>query len=213
VDHHHEDRAGAAQHPDHGGRRVSVDCQRDGGDASTTTRAWFYAVGEGYTAWERYDHNRIDLVPEKKTYKPGDTARIMIKSPWERATALLTTEREGVRTWKPFTLTSTQQTITVPITDKDIPNVFVSVLLVVKGRTKQDPGTDGSDPGKPAFRLGYVELKVEDASKRLNVDVKANATSTVPREGADRSQREGRRARRRRSPRSRCGRSITACCR
>ena len=54
----------------------------------------------GYTAWERYDHNRIDLVPEKKTCKPGETARIMIKSPWEHATALLTTEREGVRTWK-----------------------------------------------------------------------------------------------------------------
>jgi uncharacterized protein YfaS (alpha-2-macroglobulin family) len=140
---------------------------------STITRSWFYAVGEGYTAWERNDHNRIDLVPEKKTYRPGDTARIMIKSPWETATALLTTEREGVRTWKPFTLTSTQQTISVPITDKDIPNVFVSVLLV-KGRTKQDADKDGSDPGKPAFRLGYVELKVEDASKRLNVDVKAN---------------------------------------
>jgi uncharacterized protein YfaS (alpha-2-macroglobulin family) len=146
---------------------------------STTTRIWFYAVGEGYTAWERYDHNRIELVPEKKAYKPGDTARIMIQSPWETATALLTTEREGVRTWKPFTLTSTQQTITVPITDKDIPNVFVSVLLV-KGRTKQDPGKDGSDPGKPAFRLGYVELKVEDASKRLTVDVKANRDEFRP---------------------------------
>ena len=58
----------------------------------------FYALGDGYTAWERYDHNRIDLVPERKTYKPGETARIMIKSPWEQATALVTTEREGVRT-------------------------------------------------------------------------------------------------------------------
>jgi uncharacterized protein YfaS (alpha-2-macroglobulin family) len=146
---------------------------------STTTRVWFYAVGEGYTAWAREDHNRIELVPEKKTYKPGDTARIMIKSPWETATALLTTEREGVRTWKPFTLTSTQQTISIPITDKDIPNVYVSVLLV-KGRTKKDPDKDGSDPGKPAFRLGYVELKVEDASKRLNVDVKANQAEFRP---------------------------------
>ena len=63
----------------------------------------------------------------------------MIKSPWESATALLTTEREGVRTWTQFQLTSTQQTVTVPLTEKDIPNVFVSVLLV-KGRTKQDPG-------------------------------------------------------------------------
>ena len=84
-----------------------------------------------------------------------------------------------MRTWKPFELTSTQQTITVPITEKDIPNVYVSVLLV-KGRTQQDPGKDGSDPGKPAFRLGYVELKVEDASKRLNVDVKANRDEFRP---------------------------------
>jgi alpha-2-macroglobulin len=146
---------------------------------STTTRSWFYAVGAGYTAWAREDHNRIELVPEKKTYRPGETARIMIKSPWETATALLTTEREGVRTWQPFTLNSTQQTITVPIAEKDIPNLFVSVLLV-KGRTKQDPGVDGSDPGKPAFRLGYVELQVEDASKRLNVDVKANRDEFKP---------------------------------
>ena len=80
----------------------------------------------GYTAWSRYDHNRIDLVPERKTYKPGDTARIMIKSPWEKATALVTTEREGIRTHRRFALESSQQAITVPITDADIPNVYVS---------------------------------------------------------------------------------------
>ena len=57
----------------------------------------FYALGAGYTAWERFDHNRIELVPERKTYKPGETARIMIQSPWEQATALVTTEREGIR--------------------------------------------------------------------------------------------------------------------
>ena len=45
----------------------------------------FYVLGSGYTAWERYDHNRIDLVPEKKTYRPGERRGIMIKSPWEKA--------------------------------------------------------------------------------------------------------------------------------
>ncbi|HEX9164195.1 MAG TPA: MG2 domain-containing protein [Thermoanaerobaculia bacterium] len=163
-------------------RLVATAGGKDG--RSTTTRLTFYAIGSGYTAWARYDHNRIDLVPEKKLYRPGDTARIMVKSPWEKATALLTTEREGVRTSKQFELTSTQQTITVPITEDDIPNVFVSVLLV-KGRTKTEdrgPRTedDESDPGKPAFRLGYVELNVEDASKRLKVDVKANRDEYRP---------------------------------
>ncbi|HEV7238903.1 MAG TPA: alpha-2-macroglobulin family protein [Thermoanaerobaculia bacterium] len=162
-----------------GGEYLLIATSGDDEGRSTTTRIWFYAVGGGYTAWERYDHNRIDLIPEKTNYKPGETARIMIKSPWESATALLTTEREGVRTWKQFQLTSTQQTITVPITEKEIPNFFVSVMLV-KGRTQQDPGKDGSDPGKPAFRLGYVELKVTDESKRLNVDVKANRDEFRP---------------------------------
>ena len=156
-----------------GGEYLLTATASDGQGRSTTTRLSFYALGEGYTAWARFDHNRIDLVPEKQTYKPGDTARIMVKSPWEKATALLTTEREGIRTSTPFELTSTQQTITVPISEKDIPNVYVSVLLI-QGRTQKDPGKDGSDPGKPAFRLGYVELKVEDATKRLDVDVKAS---------------------------------------
>ncbi|HWW60191.1 MAG TPA: alpha-2-macroglobulin family protein, partial [Thermoanaerobaculia bacterium] len=146
---------------------------------TTITKTSFYALGAGYTAWERTDGNHIELVPEKQTYRPGETARVMIKSPWEKATALVTTEREGVRTWKQFELTSTQQTISVPIAEKDIPNVFVSVLLL-KGRTQKDPGKDGSDPGKPAFRLGYIELKVIDAPKRLKVDVKANREEFRP---------------------------------
>ncbi|MEO6259931.1 MAG: alpha-2-macroglobulin family protein, partial [Thermoanaerobaculia bacterium] len=163
---------------DAGGQYVLLATATDAEGRSTTTRTSFYAIGAGYTAWERYDHNRIDLVPEKKTYRPGDTARVMVKSPWEHATALLTTEREGVRTWKTFALTSTQTTVSVPITEKDIPNVYVSILLL-KGRTKEGID-DQSDPGKPAFRLGYVELDVEDASKRLKVAVQANREEYRP---------------------------------
>jgi alpha-2-macroglobulin len=147
------------------------------------TRTSFYVLGAGYTAWERFDHNRIELVPERRTYKPGDTARIMIQSPWEKATALVTTEREGIRSHRQFTLTSTQESISIPVADGDIPNLFVSVLLV-KGRSEAaatSPGEgDASDPGKPAFRLGYVELRVEDRSKRLSLTVTANKQEYRP---------------------------------
>lgn len=149
-------------------------------DGRTSTSEWsFYAMGAGYTAWERYDHQRLDIVPEKTTWRPGESARIMIQSPWETATALVTVERERVRSHRTFMLTSTQQTIDVPITEADIPNVYVSVLLV-KGRSSNDPGRDGSDPGKPAFRLGYAELKVDDAKKRLDVTVSANREEYRP---------------------------------
>jgi uncharacterized protein YfaS (alpha-2-macroglobulin family) len=150
---------------------------------STTTTVDFYALGEGYAAWARYDGNRIDLVPEKKTYKPGETARILIKSPWEKATAVLTTEREGIRTHQEFRLTSTMQTVTVPITQKEIPNIYVSVLLL-QGRTSTTLDKGGEDPGKPAFRVGYAELKVENQGKRLAVEVKSDKEEYRPQEKA-----------------------------
>lgn len=146
----------------------------------SATELSFYGLGDGYTAWERFDHNRITLVPERATYKPGETARIMIQSPWEAATALVTTEREGIRSQRRFALTSTQQSIEVPVLEADIPNVYASVLLV-KGRTKVETADDeGSDPGKPTFRLGYVELKVDDASRRLAVGVTASQEEYRP---------------------------------
>jgi uncharacterized protein YfaS (alpha-2-macroglobulin family) len=162
-----------------GGYFVLKAVARDAEGRSTTTATSFYAVGPGYTAWARYDHNRIDLVPERTNYRPGDTARILVKSPWEKATALLTTEREGVRTHKVFTLSSTQETVEVPIRDEDVPNVYVSVLLV-KGRSGDYAPEDASDPGKPSFRLGYVELGVEDKAKRLDLAVSADREEYRP---------------------------------
>jgi uncharacterized protein YfaS (alpha-2-macroglobulin family) len=53
-----------------------------GDGRNALTRTAFYVLGTGYTAWQRYDHNRIDLVPERKTYKPGETARIMRRRRW-----------------------------------------------------------------------------------------------------------------------------------
>jgi uncharacterized protein YfaS (alpha-2-macroglobulin family) len=162
-----------------GGSYVLRATAEDAQGHRTRTDVWFYALGRGYTAWQRFDHNRITLEPERRTWKPGERARVMIQSPWESATALLTVEREGVRSYERFTLTSTQQTVEVPLTEDDIPNVFVSVLLV-RGRTSNDLGADGDDPGRPAFRLGYTELTVEDATKRLNVAVAADREEYRP---------------------------------
>lgn len=149
----------------------------------TLTDTDFYAIGAGYTAWERFDHNRIELVPERKLYRPGDTARILVKSPWEGATALLTVEREGIRSHKTFNLSSTQETVEVPVTENDLPNLYVSVLLI-KGRSSTQIEKDGSDPGKPAFRLGYTQIKVDNGLKHLSVEIKSNKDEYRPAEDA-----------------------------
>jgi uncharacterized protein YfaS (alpha-2-macroglobulin family) len=162
-----------------GGSYVLRATATDDAGRITRTDVSFYGFGGGRASW-RSEGNRIDLTPERRTWSPGETARILVQSPWERATALVTTEREGIRSHRRVDIVSTQDTITVPITEADIPNVFVSVLLL-KGRTSEDPGVAEDDAGQPAFRLGYTELTVDDAVKRLAVTVAADRAEYRPR--------------------------------
>ena len=40
--------------------------------------------------------DRMDVLPEKKRYEPGDQAVFQVRMPFRKATALVTVEREGV---------------------------------------------------------------------------------------------------------------------
>jgi uncharacterized protein YfaS (alpha-2-macroglobulin family) len=151
---------------------------RDSAGRTTRTDSHFYSLGGGRPMW-RSEGNRIELIAERPSWKPGETARLLIQSPWERATALLTVEREGIRRHQTFTVSSMQDTIDVPITEADVPNVFVSVVLV-KGRTAEPRAADGTDPGRPAYRVGHVELEVDSARKRLHVGVTADRQAYRP---------------------------------
>ena len=59
---------------------------------------------------------------------PSRGANLVASSP------ILAEAGEGIRSHRQFSLTSTQQSIDIPITENDIPNVFVSVVLI-KGRS------------------------------------------------------------------------------
>ena len=152
----------------------------DANGRRTRTDLGFYALGPGLPSWRGEGH-RIELTPEHTTWKPGDKARILIQSPWPHATALLTVEREGIRSHRTFTVTSSQDTVEVPITEADVPNVYVSVMLV-KGRTSTELAADGTDEGRPSYCVGYTQLTVDDSSKRLHVRVTADRDEYRPRQ-------------------------------
>jgi alpha-2-macroglobulin len=163
-----------------GGSYILRAVARDAAGRRTRTEQRFYALGPGVSSWQS-DGNRLDLTPERATWKPGETARILIHSPWPSATALVTVEREGIRSHRSFTVTSMQDAVEVPIIEADVPNVYVSVLLV-KGRTADELAADGTDVGQPSYRVGYTELTVDDSSKRLRVDVAADREEYRPRQ-------------------------------
>ncbi len=161
----------AFQVPSGGEYIVRAKANIEGVQQEVSSSWWFY--GGGYTPWERRTDNKIDVVVEKPKYKPGDTARIFIKSPWENGRILLTTERETVRSCRTLDLTSTQQMVEIKLTEDDIPNIFVSVMLL-KGRS----GKEEND--KPAFRIGYAKISVENDTKNLKVTISSDKEEYRP---------------------------------
>ncbi|HHP7239121.1 MG2 domain-containing protein [Longibacter sp.] len=136
-----------------------------------------YATGRGYVAWRRDDDDRITLTPDKETYTPGETARLLVQSPYEKARALVTVEREGILSSRVIDIDKTAPQIDLPITDAHLPNIYVSVILL-SGRTA--PPQKTSDPGAPGFKIGYTSLRVDADEKHLRVDVSPEETQYRP---------------------------------
>ena len=134
----------------------------NGGDTTTATN--FYAYGKKDYPWATEDGIRIKMVAEKKSYKPGDTARILVMTPIE-GTALITIERLGVITSFRQELKADTPIIEIPITEDHAPNAFVSVL-VIRG------AEDSTRKNKQAvLKLGYCELNIDNPKNKLDIAI------------------------------------------
>jgi uncharacterized protein YfaS (alpha-2-macroglobulin family) len=145
-----------------------------------------YVTGEsGDTSWGDNDQQRLGLVPDRKSYEVGQTAHILVKSPFKTAEALVTVERAGVYTQKKMTLSGPMPTIDIPVTEDLRPNAFVSVLLI-KGRSKAAPDKSGKgDIGAPSFRFGYASIPINPEARRLALALKANKSEFRPGEAIE----------------------------
>ncbi len=131
-----------------------------------------YVAGDDESWFGGSDSDRMDVLPERRHYEPGETARLQVRMPFRAATALVTTEREGVVDARVVALAGTDPTIDVPIQAAWAPNVYVSVLAL-RGRADDVQPTALVDLGRPTFKLGITELQVGWLAHRLKVRVAA----------------------------------------
>ncbi|MDO8770584.1 MAG: MG2 domain-containing protein [Burkholderiaceae bacterium] len=150
------------------------------------------------------DHDRMDILPEKKAYQPGEVAKFQVRMPFRFATALVSVEREGIVETQVVQLNGQDPTINLTVQDSWGPNVYVSVLAL-RGRLREVPWyslftwgykaprewwtafwyegreyvapTALVDLSKPAFRFGVAEIRVGTAAHQLSVSVKADKDS------------------------------------
>ena len=174
----------------------------DGNSIQAASSVYVTKQGELWFGGE--DHDRMDVLPEKKNYQSGETAKFQVRMPFRFATALVAVEREGIVETQVVELNGQDPTISLKIKDSWGPNVYVSVLAL-RGRLREVPWysfftwgfkeprewwtsfwhegreyvapTSMVDLSKPAFRLGLAEIRVGTQAHQLNVSVKAEKES------------------------------------
>jgi uncharacterized protein YfaS (alpha-2-macroglobulin family) len=147
---------------------------QDGRGNAIRSGTSLYISGSEFVNWRQDNNDRIALIADKPAYKAGEVAKILIPSPYARATGLLTVERGKILSQRLLPQVGNSDTIEVPVGDNLLPNAYVSVLLL-----KPQSATEPAE-----FKLGYVELKVDDAPRRLSVAVTPDKAQYAPREVA-----------------------------
>jgi uncharacterized protein YfaS (alpha-2-macroglobulin family) len=139
----------------------------------------FYASddtpGAGYVPWQYKNDQQVQLVADKEKYSMGDTARILVTSPFTQATGLLTIERGHVRRYRIVNIQGGSPTIEVPLQAGDLPNVYVGLTLL---GSERPPDGAPADWGKRVImRQGYVNLSLDTSGKELQVSVEPQGQS------------------------------------
>ncbi|HEX5338021.1 MAG TPA: MG2 domain-containing protein [Gallionella sp.] len=165
----------------------------------------YWSSGDGDFWFEQEDQDRMDVVPEKREYEAGDTARFQVHTPFREATALITVEREGVVESFVRPLLRNDAVVSIPVGDNWGPNVYVSVLAV-RGRLRDVPwysffqwgwhspvewwnawrdtvpqASALVDLARPSFKLGLTRIEVGNKGARLQVELSADKAAYSPR--------------------------------
>ncbi|MBL7170814.1 MAG: alpha-2-macroglobulin family protein [Candidatus Omnitrophica bacterium] len=144
------------------------------GKIAHTAGIEFYCSGYGCMPWSMERPDRIELVLDKSLYKPGDVAKLLIKSPFQ-GKALVTVSKDKVLLSKSIDLSGATQEIPITI-DKDFwPNAYCAVTVI-------KPVT-ASEEWVSHRAYGIVPVMLDNSANKLKVSIsvpeKARPEDTV----------------------------------
>ncbi|WGQ34297.1 MG2 domain-containing protein [Alcaligenes faecalis] len=184
---------------------------RDDKGRESVAASTVWVSGSGSLWFGGQNDDRIDVIPAKKTWAPGEKAQFQVRMPFREATALVSVEREGVLQAQVVQLEGDNPTVSVEIKPEWGPNVYVSVL-VLRGRLRDVPWysffswgwsqpltwykaysegggefvapTTTVDLSKPSYRFGLAGIEVSSQQDALDVKVSTDRNQYAIREQA-----------------------------
>ena len=186
--------ANCALDPGVSGEVIAVATTHDAQGNEARAVSSVYLAGDDDWWFGGDNGDRMDVIPDAKSYRAGDVAHIQVRMPFRSATALVTVEREGVLSSFVTTISGKDPVVDVRLPGSYAPNVYISVMAV-RGRIagwrlwladfarrwhlpffSQDGGypTALVDLAKPAYRIGMAKVAVGWEAYKLNVAVKTD---------------------------------------
>jgi len=120
----------------------------------------------------KVEQEKVTLIPDKESYQPGDTAQILVQSPFTPAEGLLTVSRSGILYTKRFQIEDGSATLDIPIKEEYIPNLNIQVDLVGSAPRTDDQGEVLSNvPPRPAYATAQLNLSIPPVQRTLSLQV------------------------------------------
>ncbi len=116
----------------------------------------------------------IQIVPDKKSYKPGDTAKILVITGVPHAKVLVTVEGRSIESVRVVDATSTSFTFDVPVRGDQAPSFYVGAVFIHKGELYQGAKVIKVPPVAQALTVNITTSKPQyKPEERAHYDIEA----------------------------------------
>ncbi len=134
--------------------------------------AYLWVAGRDFIPWQQRNDRGFNLVTDKKRYQAGETAQVLIASPFQgESYALVTVERGSILHREVIKLSGNSAIYPLPITPQMAPNAYLSVVVM--------KGVDETNP-RPNFRVGITQLAVDPSRQNIRVEIIPDREQAAP---------------------------------
>ncbi len=131
-----------------------------------------YVAGDTAVAWEQPKANIFETTPDKTAYNPGEVANLLLKSPFQKARALIVVEGPKANQYHWVDIENGQGVFPIPISGDMTPRLPVHALLL-RGRLVDVKRDDESsvDVGKPITMASTAWIRVNPRDNQLKIEL------------------------------------------
>lgn len=156
--------------PKSGSYRIRA--QIPGSPEASATDVQIWATGANAIWGDRYSNNRLELKLDQSTYKAGDTATVLLQSPYPEAELYFAVVRDKVLYQTVTKVSGSAPKLQFPVTPEMLPNAAVEAILVRQGQSlgQVEPGSVNK-----LVRIGFAPFAVDLSDRRLQIGIQPSA--------------------------------------